>query len=43
MGETGAEQLASMFGAAGDVTLDELVVESFFPGDEDTRRFVTRR
>ena len=28
------------FGASGDVTLDELVVESFFPGDESTRRFV---
>ena len=30
----------AVFGATGDVTLDELVVESFFPGDEDTRRFV---
>ena len=30
----------AVFGASGDVTLDELVVESFFPGDEDTRRFV---
>lgn len=28
------------FGAAGDVTLDELVIESFFPGDETTRAFV---
>jgi len=28
------------FGATGDVTLDELVVESFFPGDEATRRYV---
>jgi transcriptional regulator with XRE-family HTH domain len=30
----------AVFGATGDVTLDELVVESFFPGDEETRRFV---
>ena len=30
----------AVFGASGDVTLDELVVESFFPGDEETRRFV---
>jgi len=30
----------AVFGATGEVTLDELVVESFFPGDEDTRRFV---
>jgi len=30
----------AVFGATGDVTLDELVVESFFPGDEATRRFV---
>ena len=29
------------FGAAGDVTLEELVIESFFPGDEDTRAFVS--
>ncbi len=28
------------FGAAGDITLEELVVESFFPGDEITRAFV---
>ncbi len=28
------------FGAAGDVTLEELVIESFFPGDEATRAFV---
>ncbi|MCP3981801.1 MAG: helix-turn-helix domain-containing protein [bacterium] len=28
------------FGATSEVTLDELVVESFFPADEDTRRFV---
>jgi hypothetical protein len=30
----------AVFGAAGDVTLDELVVESFFPADEATRCFV---
>ena len=30
----------AVFGATGDVTLDELVVESFFPGDENTRQFV---
>ncbi len=30
----------AVFGASGDVTLDELVVESFFPGDDETRRFV---
>jgi transcriptional regulator with XRE-family HTH domain len=30
----------AVFGAAGDVTLDELVVESFFPADEATRRYV---
>jgi transcriptional regulator with XRE-family HTH domain len=30
----------AVFGATGEVTLDELVVESFFPGDENTRRFV---
>jgi hypothetical protein len=30
----------AVFGATGDVTLDELVVESFFPADDETRRFV---
>jgi len=30
----------AVFGATGDVTLDELVVESFFPADGATRRFV---
>ncbi len=30
----------AVFGAAGDVTVEELVVEQFFPADEDTRRFV---
>jgi hypothetical protein len=30
----------AVFRATGGVTLDELVVESFFPGDEETRRFV---
>ena len=30
----------AVFGAAGDVTLEELVVESFFPGDDATRTFV---
>jgi hypothetical protein len=30
----------AVFGAAGDVTLDELVIESFFPGDDLTRAFV---
>ena len=28
------------FGATSEVTLDELVVESLFPGDEPTRRFI---
>ncbi|MDX1389676.1 MAG: helix-turn-helix transcriptional regulator [Acidobacteriota bacterium] len=30
----------AVFGATGDVTLEELVIESFFPGDEVTRAFV---
>ena len=30
----------AVFGATGDVTLEELVVESFFPADEVTRQFV---
>ena len=30
----------AVFGATGDVTLDELVVESFFPGDDVTRDLV---
>lgn len=30
----------AVFGAAGDIALDELVVESFFPGDDATRAFV---
>ena len=30
----------AVFGAAGEVTLDELVIESFFPGDDVTRAFV---
>ena len=30
----------AVFGATGDVTLDELVIESFFPGDDITREFV---
>ena len=32
----------AVFGATGDVTLDELVIESFFPGDETTRAFVVQ-
>ena len=32
----------AVFGATSDVTLDELVVESFFPGDDFTRGFVNR-
>ena len=32
----------AVFGAAGDVTLEELVVESFFPGDDLTRTFVEK-
>ena len=28
------------FGATGDVTLEELVIESFFPGDDQTRNYV---
>ncbi len=27
------------FGASGDVTLEELVIESFYPGDEETRAY----
>lgn len=30
----------AVFGATGDVTLEELVVESFFPGDAASRAFV---
>jgi transcriptional regulator with XRE-family HTH domain len=30
----------AVFGATGEVTLEELVIESFFPADEATRRFV---
>lgn len=30
----------AVFGATGEVTLDELVIESFFPGDDLTREFV---
>ncbi len=30
------------FGAAGDVTLEELVIESFFPANRETREFVER-
>ena len=30
----------AVFGATGDVTLEELVIESFFPGDEASRTFV---
>ncbi len=30
----------SAFGASGEITLEELVIESFFPGDETTRSFV---
>ena len=30
----------AVFGATGDVTLEELVIESFFPGDDATRGFV---
>lgn len=32
----------AIFGATGDVTLEELVIESFFPGDEATRAYVAR-
>lgn len=32
----------AVFGATGDVTLEELVIESFFPGDDVTRRYVAR-
>jgi hypothetical protein len=27
------------FGASGDVTVEELVIESFYPGDEATRAY----
>jgi transcriptional regulator with XRE-family HTH domain len=30
----------SVFGATGDITLDEMVIESFFPGDHLTREYV---
>ena len=30
----------AVFGATGDVTLEELVIESFFPADEPTRKYV---
>lgn len=30
----------AVFGATADVTLEELVIESFFPGDDVTREFV---
>ena len=30
----------AVFGATGDITLEELVIECFFPGDESTRAFV---
>jgi len=30
----------AVFGATGDVTLEELVIESFFPGDDATRELV---
>jgi len=30
----------AVFGATGEITLEELVIESFFPADEATRRFV---
>lgn len=30
----------AVFGATGEVTLEELVIESFFPGDDFTRDFV---
>jgi transcriptional regulator with XRE-family HTH domain len=30
----------AVFGATGEVTLEELVIESFFPGDEVTRAFI---
>jgi len=30
----------AVFGATGDVTLEELVIESFFPGDDATREMV---
>ena len=29
----------AVFGATGDVTLEELVIECFFPGDDATRAF----
>ncbi len=32
----------AVFGATGDVTLEELVIESFFPGDDVTRAFVVQ-
>ena len=32
----------AVFGATGDVTLEELVIESFFPGDEASRTFVEK-
>ena len=32
----------AVFGAAGDVTLEELVIESFYPADPGTREFVER-
>ena len=30
----------AVFGAAGDVTLEEMVIESFFPADRKTREFI---
>ena len=30
----------AVFGAAGDITLEELLIESFFPADEPTRDYV---
>jgi transcriptional regulator with XRE-family HTH domain len=30
----------AVFGAVGDVTLEELVIESFYPADDETREFV---
>ena len=32
----------AVFGATGEITLEELVIESFFPADEATRQFVER-
>lgn len=32
----------AVFGATGDVTLEELVIEAFFPGDDVTRTYVER-